>query len=215
VDKSIKATKLLLVEGRDEENFFKAACTHLGLHDIQVLGVAGKTKLTGELKAIKADPNFPSLDCLAIVRDADITPTGSKVSAVESALQSVCGSLALAGVQLACPPNHGQIVAGPPRVGLFVMPDGKSDGMLESLCISSVSTSAEFACIGRYLACLAQHGIIPSNLDKASARAWLASRADPDKSVGQAALASNDPGNKYWKLADPTFRELWSFLRAM
>ncbi len=213
--KSITKAKLLLVEGRDEENFFEAAFIHLKLTDIQVLGVAGKTKLTGELKVIKADPNFLGLQSLAIVRDADMTAAGAAVSASSSAFQSVCGSLAMAGVQLPNPQKHGQFVAGPPRVGVFIMPDGKSDGMLETLCVRSVANSTEYVCVTQYLACLALHGVTPGSLDKAEARTWLASRADPDKTVGQAALASNSPNTKYWTLGDAAFAELWDFLRAM
>ncbi len=208
-------TKLLIVEGKDEENFFTAAFSHLGINDIQVLPIGGKTNLKGNLKALKLDPAFPGIGCVAIVRDADLTPVGSAVCAADSAFQSVCSALSAAGVQLSQPAISGQFIAGPPKVGVFIMPDGKSDGMLETLCVKSISPSPEYTCVTDFFSCLARHRIVPGNIDKGFARAWLASRADPDKSVGQAALASNDPGKKYWALDDQAFADLWIFLRAM
>jgi hypothetical protein len=89
----IKQTKLLIVEGRDEENFFGAAlASYLGIADIQVLGIGGKTLLTANLKALKNDPAFPTVQSLAVVRDADLTPAGSTVAAATSACASVCAS---------------------------------------------------------------------------------------------------------------------------
>ena len=56
----ITLSKVLIVEGRDEELFFTAALKkHLSISDIQVLPIGGKTLLTGSLKALKNDPGFP------------------------------------------------------------------------------------------------------------------------------------------------------------
>jgi hypothetical protein len=90
----IARPKLLIVEGRDEENFFTAALNnHLGLADVQVLPIGGKTQLTGSLKALKLDPAFPTVQSLAVVRDADLTSAGSTVSAAVSALDAVRSAL--------------------------------------------------------------------------------------------------------------------------
>lgn len=206
---AITQSKLLIVEGRDEENFFEGGFAYLGVTGVQVLAVGGKTQLTANLKTLKLDPNFVSLDCIGIVRDADVTPAGSSVSASSSAFTSVCSSLSAPGVQLPVPPSHGQFAAGPPRVGIFIMPDGKLDGMLETLCAQSLSGRPEFACVTDYFACLQAHGRVPGNMPKALAYAWLASCVDSGKRVGEAALAS------YWPFNDLAFAEIWAFVRAM
>jgi hypothetical protein len=206
---AITRSKLLIVEGRDEENFFEGGIAHLGASGVQVLGIGGKTQLTANLKVLRLDPNFASLDCIGIVRDADVTPPGSSVSASNSAFASVCSSLSASGVQLPLPPSHGQFAAGPPRVGIFIMPDGKLDGMLETLCAQSLAALSEFACVTDYFACLRAHGKVPGNMPKARAYAWLASCADPGKRVGEAALA------RYWPFNDLAFAEIWAFVRAM
>ena len=206
----IKQPKLLIVEGKDEENFFAAALTaHLGLADVQVLSIGGKTLLTRNLNALTNDPAFSMVQSLAIVRDADLTPAGSAVSAAASAFESIRYSLTAPGVQLACPAGHALFSAGPPRVGVFIMPDGIADGMLETLCVSAASSLPEYACVTSFFACCQGHGAIPNNIHKARAHAFLASRVESDRRVGEAALAG------YWPFAEPAFHPLWTFLQAL
>jgi len=205
--KRVQKAKVLIVEGKDEGNFFEAAFAHLALADIQVLGIGGKTQLSRNLSALVLDANFPTVQCLAVVRDADLTAPGSAVTAASGAFDSVRS--ALVGNGLSSPAAHGQFAAGSPRIGIFIMPDGASDGMLETLCITSVSTQAEFPCLTQFFACCQSYTVLPNNLHKARAHAWLASRPDPDKRVGEAALSG------YWPFANPAFAPLWSFLQAM
>ena len=68
----IVRSKLLIVEGRDEEMFFDAALQdHLALADIQILPIGGKTKLTQNLSGLVNDLDFVTVQSLAILRDAD------------------------------------------------------------------------------------------------------------------------------------------------
>jgi hypothetical protein len=110
---------------------------------------------------------------------------------------------------LPCPAGHAQFTAGPPRVGIFVMPDGISDGMLETLCTASVSARPDYARVTDFFTCLQGHAAAPNNMHKARAHAWLASRVEPGKRVGEAASAG------YWPFADAAFADLWNFVRAM
>ena len=64
----IQKPKLLIVEGRDEQFCFEAALRdHLGLTDIQVMPIGGKTPLTRNLKGLFADPDFATVGSLAVV----------------------------------------------------------------------------------------------------------------------------------------------------
>ena len=57
-----EGVKLLIVEGRDEQLFFEAALrVHLGLTDIQVMAVGGKTRLTRSLEILVNDIHFPTI----------------------------------------------------------------------------------------------------------------------------------------------------------
>jgi hypothetical protein len=209
----IKESKLLIVEGRDEQLLFEAALQeHLGLTDIQVMPIGGKKQLTRSLEILVNDARFPLISSLAILRDAD-TPFGDAPAASTAtteaikAFQSICGSLSHVG--LPCPAGHSQFVDGPPRVGIFIVPNGVDDGMLETLCLLSVSTSPEFPCVDHYFQCLQGHGPLPTNLHKARAHAWLASRPKPALRVGEAAQAG------YWPWDSDAFTDLWSFIRSL
>lgn len=197
---TITKDKLLVVEGKDEELFFSAALEkHIETRDIQVLPIAGKTRLREYLEGLKRDAHFPEVISLAVIRDADESPV--------SALQSVHDALKSHG--LPAPEQHGQFTGSAPRVGLFVMPDGKSHGMLETLCMDSVKSRAGSECVQSYLDCLKQNGMRPSQVDKARAHAWLAGQINPDNRVGEAAQAG------YWDFEDPAFDNLWAFIRAI
>lgn len=207
---AIRERRLLLVEGKDEVNFFTAALqNHLRLGGIQVIDYSGKTNLSSFLRTLAADSGFASVTGIGITRDADVTSAGATVGAAASAFDAVRGALTAAGVRLPCPAGHGAFAVGPPRVGVFIMPDGISDGMLETLCINSISGEAEFACLTEFFTCCQGHGIVPNNMHKARAHVWLACRPEPDKRVGEAALAG------YWPFSNSAFSSLWTFIRAI
>jgi hypothetical protein len=200
--------KLLVVEGRDEEMFFAAALRdHLGLTDLQIMPIGGKTLLTQNLMILVRDVNFSTVRSLGVLRDADLTAPGATRTSAAQAFQSVCGSLQHVG--LPCPTAHGQFAAGPPRVGIFIVPNGVDDGMLETLCLMSVASLPEFPCVDDYFQCLQGHGAVPNNLHKARAHAWLASRLEPDRRVGEAAQAG------YWPWDSDAFKDLWSFIGSL
>jgi hypothetical protein len=206
----IRLLKILIVEGRDEENFFTAGLTrHLGILDVQVLAVGGKTLLPGSLKVLRNDPAFPNVQALGVVRDADLAAPGARTPAAESAFVSVRAALTAPGVQLPCPAGHGQFAAGVPKVGVFIMPNGVDEGMLETLCVAAVAASPGYPCLDEYFACLQRQGVASNNLHKARAHAWLASCPEPDRRVGEGALAG------YWPFTSPVFGPLWTFIQGL
>src|SRR5262245_4988908 len=117
--------KLLIGEGREEVNFFGALCANLGLADVQIEEYGGKGNLSRYLREFAVRPGRPNVVALGITRDAD--------SAVATVFQSICTLLGNTG--LAAPPAPGQIAAGPPRIGVFILPDNQREGMLEDLCL--------------------------------------------------------------------------------
>jgi hypothetical protein len=164
----IEQPKLLIVEGNDEREFFAAAMRdHLAITDVQPMPIGGKTNLRQNLSALVNDPQWPAVRSLAIVRDADSPLADAKVevsSMVEAAkaFESVRGSLH--HVRLNCPEKHGNFTDGPPRVGVFIMPNGADDGMLETLCLQAASNSTGYSCVDQYVRCLEESNIIPRNL---------------------------------------------------
>ncbi|MBI3948454.1 MAG: hypothetical protein HY321_21250 [Armatimonadetes bacterium] len=195
----ITRPKLLVVEGQDARHFLGALLGHLGLGgDIQITDAGGIDEWTVRLQGIRGATGFDQLQSLGLIRDAE---AGSA-----SAVQSVCAVLRRAGLPVPAAPF--QAVDGPPRVGVFILPDCASAGMLETLCVQAVAADAAMPCVDAFIGCLQDRlADPPANLDKARVRAFLASRLRSHLLLGQAARAGYIPWDS------PAFHPLKQFLR--
>jgi len=208
----ITKPKLVIVEGRDEELLVGAVLqVHVRREDVQVLPIGSKTLLRNNLEMLVADPRYPRVDALAVIRDADHPKddTMAPGDAAPAAWASVRDSLRNAGIPV--PEQHGAFCDGPPRVAIFIMPDGTSDGMLEDLCLRSVAADPALACVDRYFSCLSEINMAPRVVARAKARlhVFLASRPEPDRRLGEAAKAG------YFPWGDAAFATLVELLRAL
>lgn len=199
----ITKSKILIVEGVDEANFFKAYLEkHLSISDIQILPIGGKILLPDYLDVLIIDPNFISkVYVLAIIRDADNNAT--------SAFQSVCGALKKA--KLPIPNAPLQAVGKNPIVNVMIIPPCSSSGKLEDLCLQSISSDPALPCLDSYFSCLLTlpNYSMSKNMSKAKVHAFLSSRIEPDKRLGEAALAS------YWPFDNVVFDPLKSFILSL
>lgn len=194
--------KLLLGEGKEEVRFFNALLAEQCITDVQVVEYGGKTRLRDYVEALVQTPisGFAGLGSLAVTRDADTDAT--------AAFASVCTALSNAG--LAVPGSHGLFAGTNPRVGVWIFPDGSTPGMLEDLCLASVQTDLALPCVDEYFQCVQQRaGRQPKNMAKARLHVWLASQAEPDKRLGEAAEKN------YWPWNSAAFQPLINFLRAL
>lgn len=177
---AIHQPKLLIGEGIEEVRFFTALLQHLGLSDIQVEQYGGKNKLSAYLRTLPQRVGYQNLAALAITRDAD--------EVAGQAFQSFCNALRSANFD--APKRHDEFTAPSPRVGIFILSDGKNPGMLEDLCLAALHVDPAMACVEEYFQCLQQQQLpIPENISKAKLHAWLSSRKLPDKRVGEAAVS--------------------------
>ncbi len=167
MDRAIAKPKLLLVEGKDEVNFFSALLVDLSLGDIQVQGVGGKSRLRDRLKVVVRGPSHEIITSVGIVRDADENPNG--------AFDSIRGALQAAGLPFPTAPLQ-PVVKDGLQVMVMILPDGKTPGMLEDLCLESVKETPAMLCVDEYFQCLKERlEQLPGNLTKARVRAFLAS----------------------------------------
>lgn len=178
---SITKKKLLAVEGKDEVIFFKELFKHMGMYDIvQVLDVAGKDNFKKEMPLLKKATGFSDLEAIVIIRDAD--------NSYQSAFESIKGVLEkIEGLQV--PNKPGEFSRGNPKVGVFIMPDNSSPGMLEDLCLETVKDKEEMECVKQFIACAKQLKNPPKEKDipKAQVQAFLAIKPDVPNSVGRGA----------------------------
>ena len=198
--RKIKAPTQLVVEGRDAEVFFSALLEHMQAHNVQVQDFGGTSELAGFLKALRITPGFSTrVSSLGIIRDAE---TGAP-----AAFQSV--QSALTAAQLPVPSAPNQPTGDNPRVSIFILPDNRGPGMLETLCLAAVTGDPVMPCVETYLECVQQYAAAPPrNLAKAKVQAFLASRDRP----GQLREAAR---RGYWPWDDPTFALVKQFLQAL
>ena len=189
---------LLLVEGKDDEGFFQAFLNQLGLTNIQVLPIAGKTKTRENLKALVVSPGFSDIVTLIIARDADENPTG--------AFQSVQDSLKAVG--LPAPARPFELFSAEPQVMLMILPEEGKAGALEDLCLGSVKDDAILHCVEQHFECLKEQNVpSPRNPAKAKVQVFLGSKEQSGKSLGVAAQAG------YWPMDSDAFAQIRKSLR--
>jgi|GEM_PF-223101 len=166
---AITKSKILLVEGKDEVNLFTELLVNLDLTDIQVIEVSGKDKFPSKLEAlVKKSSGYSKITSIGIVRDADDDPVG--------AFQSVCD--AMSRLDLPKPKTPLQPVTGPPQITVMIVPDSATKGMIENVCLASVSDDPAMACVDQYFECLAENQRVLSQnaMPKARVHTFLSSR---------------------------------------
>lgn len=167
---SIEQPRILLVEGTDDYWFFQRLIEHRQSSNVQVIEFGGKDRLGDFLaNALVPDPKFSEMvEVLGVVRDADRN--------YESALQSVQDSLRRARLPVPTVPLtyvEGDVQGEAIRVVAYIMPDNRSSGDLEKLCLAAVTDAQAMTCVDRYIDCLKSNGLIRNMSAKPScARSW-------------------------------------------
>jgi hypothetical protein len=199
----IAAPKQLVVEGIDAVVFFRALLREIGLANIQVQNFGGVDELRGFLKGLQRQDGFAQMVVsLGIARDAERDPT--------SAFQSVCS--ALRGAGLTDPSQIETFEGSDPKVGVLILPDAKTPGMLETLCLRAVDDDPVMPCVDEYFNCVDQRlpsAESPRILEKARVQVFLASRREP---VSPSRWAAH---RGYWPWDDPVFNHVKQFLSSL
>ena len=201
---------LLVHEGTSDLHVLGSLMRHSRIEGFQTLSLDGHDaqKLRRFFKGLAASPHFTSLvpgfaspvRSLAIVLDAESDATKTFEEIRE----------ALMAANLPVPLGPGRISDELPHVGVFLLPDNESAGMIETLCLRSVQDDPAWNCIDELFECLRrQLGTLPTNPDKARAQAFLSTRPRPNLPVGLAALEG------YWRFDSQAFEPLVGFLRAL
>lgn len=199
--------KQLFVEGRDDEEFFKALLHKMGLtEDVQVSNYGGANNLLNFLRAVLSTPGpqgllFQEFISLGITRDAEAGDPAD-------AFRSVCSALNKVG--LAVPSRIEELVGSKPKVGVLILPDANTKGMLEDLCLRSIASHPAMRCVEEYFNCLKQQLVsLPGNMPKAQVQAFLASRFEYASNLGVAAQKG------YWPWDNPAFEHIKRFLESL
>lgn len=195
---------LVLTGGGNDVYLFQRLAEDLNLSNIQVGTVKGDQQFARTLKDINNLPYvFTQIKSLGLVRDADSDP--------KKAFDQVCCDLSQAGFPVPTAPDKSAV--GTPNVTVHLFPGEMRPGVLEMLCLETVSNKPQYACVEEYFDCLRTKGIaIPEHkLAKAKAHAYLASCPDPVAGVGVGFLHSKN----YWDMTNPAWHAARAFLQLL
>ena len=117
-----------------------------GPDTIRFVAVGGRTKFAHAVNFLlkQAERNNIRLRSLGVVCDSDDNPTES-LNLLQDALK---------GAGLPVPKSHADFAVREQTVGIFLLPDGRSGGSLDTLCRKSVADDPRSRCVDGYLDCL-------------------------------------------------------------
>lgn len=165
-------TRLLLVEGPDDKQFFKRLLSRMAktneyasnLSRCKIRKFGGKEKLSEYLIEVIQTPNFKYLDKIWIVRDADYNMTESEkvMGAPRRVLQSVNTAISNAyskSSRVLTPPElQGFMLStdGRPSFSLMVLPDSNvsAGGTLETMLLKALAADPMLDCVNEYFECV-------------------------------------------------------------
>ena len=129
----------LLVEGKDERNFFKAFIEHLRLRRVQIQVLDGKDRLREFLVTLAGATAFRNVRSVGVVRDADASADGAFQS-VRTALRNANRILQeSSGAELPVPDRPEERAGDRPSVSVLILPGDGGDGMLETLLCRTIA----------------------------------------------------------------------------
>lgn len=181
--------KKLLVEGKDDENVLKHIC---GTRDVGHLDeVKPLNSVDNLLETLPTELRGSDLEAVGVVIDAD-TDVNSRWQSIRDQVISV----GYQGVPVQ-PVADGTILDPPegtllPKVGIWIMPDNRTDGILEDFLRFLVRRPNDlFDHVETSVAAIPQEHQLFKDLDeiKAIIHTWLAWQEDPGKPYGTAITA--------------------------
>jgi len=184
-------SRLLLVEGKEDQEFFIRLGYHLQFSEatpLHILQYEGKDNLGRYLRILMRNPNFEQITRIGIVRDADYGT---------DAFQSVKTALEYANrnnrQQLPVPQSPIQPSEGKPEVSVLILP-ADTEGMLEDLVLDALSEDSIMPCVDDFFTCLRDHhiDIVQERLPKARVRVFITG-----KNVDGQATAGADADKLY------------------
>lgn len=198
---SLTRPKQLLVEGKDQKNFFEKMLRDLGKAEaVEVQDFGGVANLKKFLAAFALRRDFRFVESLGVIRDAE--------NRADGAFASVRNGLKAADLPAPATAGESASGAGCPTVAVFIL--GGDGGMLETLLNLTVAEEPEQECVDLFLECVGRvRGAPIPRPHKARAHAWIATQDHPEVSVGVAAQKG------YWRLEHPALRELGAFLERL
>src|SRR6266404_1817853 len=177
--------KLLLCEGKDDIAVVEGLCLHSKITGLSLEQYGGRDRLQEVVCRLPIRPEFTrgELESLAILIDAEKDRDAS-FQKVRDIIRKTFDVVV---------ENPGVFASSKPRVAGFVVCDDSGCGMLEDVCLKSVSDQADHKCMEEYFKCLSEKTGQKDFHPKAKFKAWMASQIEFDIRVGLAAAGGYLP----------------------
>ena len=167
----ISESTIILVEGKDDEQFLEGLLRKIEIKNYQIIQLSGKNNLSKSLPTIVKASGFDKVKNIAIVLDADDSPYNT--------FKSVLSALKKANLPL--PGKPGEITGGEQiNVGVFLFPDCKNPGILEDLIIKSFEKDI-LNCIKEYINCVKKLDFNPKKEAKSIVYSYIAIQHEPSR----------------------------------
>ena len=171
-------TRLLLVEGSDDEIFFRNFVDHLAassdtrllVSEFAIIQYGGRSQLTLRLRDLKKADNFEHITHIGIVRDSDFNTDALR--SVQDRIRTVNRE----GPPIIDIPDHPLMpTLGDPRVSVMIVPSAEREGILDDLVMDALAVDPIANCVYSYFDCLeeTQVTIVPEKRSKAQIRIFL------------------------------------------
>lgn len=177
-------TRLLLLEGRDDKEFFIQLGKHLGFDDstpIQIVEYGGKNGLAQRLYQLTKLESFGAVTRIGIVRDSDFGTDAFR--SIQDAIQKHNKN---AHINLPIPNTVIEPSSEKPIVSVLILPTASRDGMLEDVVMDVFDDDPVTICVDNYFDCIRKSGvaILEHKLSKARLRAFITGKNVSDSAKG-------------------------------
>jgi hypothetical protein len=169
-------TRLLLVEGKEDKEFFIRLGSHLQFTDavpLEIIQYEGESNLETILKLIRLDPNFKNITHIGIVRDADY-----EINAFTRVQQALMASNQekVDAPLYSIPTQARQFTTDTPSTGILILPEG-TEGMLEDILLAAFADDPALQCVDIFFECVGQFGqLVRERMPKARVRALITAK---------------------------------------
>lgn len=208
----LESSRLLLVEGKDDQEFFNHLWSSLGRasDEIDVIAYEGKDKLRSWLKTVSDLPGFIELNAVGVVRDAHDNASGAFES-VRDALRVFFDKQPTDPFEFidATFQNAGPFDGQRFSVGIAILPSASRSGELEDLLMDAIDDPERMECVDEYIRCLESNEISLEKPAKTRLQAFLASKEKAEEGLWKALKKDHIP------VDSSAFDEVRSFLSRM
>jgi hypothetical protein len=193
--------KLVLCEGKDDIAVVEGLCLHSKITGLTLEQYGGRDRLQEVVCKLPIRPELTrgELESLAVLIDAEKDRDAS-FQKIRDIIRKTFDVIV---------ENPGVFAGSKPRVAGFVVCDDNGRGMLEDVCLKSISDRPEHTCMEEYFKCLTERTGQKDFHPKAKFKAWMASQTEFDFRVGLAA------GRGYLPWENKAFDGLREFLKSL